>query len=346
MTTKGERKINNTAASAHARINIPFNLRNWTHLTEEQQHKLMWFHQHLLDNEMGWPSAQEALGYDKSTVHRVLKGTYEGSWDNICTAIDSYKAISDRRGTIQQNRIIKNATVKLIHSGLDYAMANNSITMIIGDSRRGKTEAAKLWRDENNHGRSVYIIAPPVGGTKAFLRRIAIAVGVNKDASVANMFDAITRSFNRNRILIVDEAHRLVPSDGRSTPVNLEILRDLHDVTGCAVALIATSRFDDTMKKTEYMYEQVVGRIGMPIRLKKEVYSKDIRPIVEQYIPQPSAELMAECRVIANQQGRLGSLVENLKVASRMAAKGKAKLTEKHIFKAIALRKQMSKGEI
>lgn len=189
-------------------------------------------------------------------------------------------------------------------------------------------------------------MAPPVGGVKAFLRRIAIAVGVNKDANVANMFDAITRSFNRNRILIIDEAHRLVPSDARSTPVNLEILRDLHDVTGCAVALIATARFDDTMKKSEYMYEQVLGRIGMPIRLKKEVYTKDIRPIVEQYIEKPSAKLMAECKLIANHQGRLGILVENLKVASRIAAKAKDPLSEEHIFKAIALRKQMSQGEL
>lgn len=341
-----QKKINNIAASAHARINIPFNLQNWTHLSDEQQHKLMWFHQHLLDQHMGWNAAQDALGYDKSTVHKVLKGVYGGSWDKICTAIESYKEIVDRRGTIQQNQIVKNATVKLIHSGLDYAQANNSITMVIGDSRRGKTEAAKLWRDEHNHGRSVYVVAPPIGGTKAFLRRIAVAVGVNKDASVANMYDAICRSFNRNRILIIDEAHRMLPSDSRGTPINLEILRDLHDDTHCALALIATARFDDSMKKAEYMYEQVLGRIGMPIRLKKQVYAKDIRPIVEQYIPKPSPELMAECSRIANDLGRLGILVENLKVASRMANKAKSRLTEKYVFKAIALRRQMSQGEL
>jgi len=295
---------------------------------------------------MGWDAAQDALGYDKSTVYRVLKGVYQGSWEKICTAILSYKEIVDRRGTIQQNEIVKNATVKLIHSGLDYAQANNSITMIIGDSRRGKTEAAKLWRDEHNHGRSVFVTAPPVGGTKALLRRIATGVGVNKDASIPNMYDGICRAFNRNRILIVDEAHRLIPNDRRTNAVNLEVLRDIHDDTHCALALIATSRFDDSMKRAEYMFEQILGRIGMPIRLKKQVYIKDIKPIVEQYITHPSKELMDECVRVSNDIGRLGILVENLKVASRMANKSKARLSEEHVFKAIALRRQMSQGEI
>ena len=344
--TKKTNKIDQGASSAHARINIPLNLRNWNHLPEEQQHKLMWFHQHLLDRQMGWIPAEQALGYDKSTVHKVLKGVYQGSWEKICAAIDSYKEIVERRGTIQQNRIVKNATVRLIHSGLDYAQANNSITMVIGDSRRGKTEAARLWRAEHNHGRSVLVTAPPIGGTKAFLRRIAVTVGVNKDTSIPNMYDGICRSFNRNRILIIDEAHRLIPNDARTNAVNLELLRDIHDETGCALALIATARFDESMRKAEYMYEQILGRIGMPIRLKKQVYAKDIRPIIEQYIEKPSPELMAECTRISNDIGRLGILVENLKVASRMANKSKVRLTEKHIFKAIALRKQMSMGEI
>lgn len=345
--TETKQQTDNTAASANARINIPLNLRNWTHLPEDMQHQLMWFHQHLLDAQMGWDAAQDALGYDKSTVHKVLKGVYSGSWEKICAAIESYKEIIDRRGTIQQNQIVKNSTVRLIHSGLDYAQANNTITMIIGDSRRGKTEAAKLWRDEHNHGRSVFVTAPPIGGTKALLRRIAIGVGVNKDTSIPNMYDGICRAFNRNRILIVDEAHRLIPNDRRSVnSTNLEVLRDIHDETHCALALIATARFDESMRRAEYMYEQVLGRIGMPIRLKKKVYLKDIRPIVEQYIENPGDELMAECARIANEQGRLGILVENLKVASRMANKQHCRLNEKHVFKAIALRRQMSQGEI
>jgi DNA transposition AAA+ family ATPase len=330
------------ASSAQNRVNIALNMRNWRDLDEELQQELLWFHQHCLDNGLTMKEAGEAISYDNSTVYRVLHGNYQGNWDNIKSAIRGYRKTAELRGTIQQNEIVRNGIVKLIHGGLDYAMANNSITLIIGESRMGKTVSAKLWRDNNNHGRSVYVTAPPVGGAKTFLRRIAAAVGVNKNLSTDQMFEAVERAFNSNRMLIIDEAHRLLPNDYRSTPVCIEILRDIHDMTGCALALVATERFNQAMQKSKYQYEQVLGRIGMPVRLKREIPASDIRPIISQYIDSPGAELLAKCKRIANDQGRLGILTETLKVASRIANKAGAKqLAEEHIFKAIDIRNQM-----
>jgi DNA transposition AAA+ family ATPase len=159
------------------------------------------------------------------------------------------------------------------------------------------------------------------------------------------MHDGILRGFNRNRILIVDEAHRLLPGDRRTNPVNLEILRDIHDRTGCALALLATDRFNVELRRSEYMFEQLLGRIGMPIRLPRKIKTADFEAIVKQYVPRPGAKLIAACEQIANEQGRLGILVETLKIASRMAAKelktDKARVTDEHVFKAMGLRKQM-----
>jgi DNA transposition AAA+ family ATPase len=328
-------------SSAQNRINIPLNLRNFRPYPADYHGLLMWFHQHVLDDQMTLEDAGKAIQYDKSTVYRVLKGDYSGSMEKVCKAIESYKRIADERATIQNNEIVENGITRMIGAGLDYALSNNSITMIIGESRMGKTESARLWRDANNHGTSVLVTAPPIGGAKALLARIAMAVGVNKNLNMVQMFDRITHSFNANRILIVDEAHRLLPSDRRSTPVNVEILRDLHDTTGCALALIATQRFSDDLHKSDYQFEQVLGRIGMPIRLKRNILLKDIRPIVEQYLPDPSSGLLDHCKQIANERGRLGILVEDLKVASRIAGKQKQALTEEHFFKALKLREQM-----
>ncbi len=329
------------ASSNNARINIPLNLHNWNGYPEEARGLLLWFHQHVLDEGMTLDQAGEAIQYDKSTVYRVLKGIYEGSMEKVTAAIESYKRIAEERATIQDNQIVENSITRMIGAGLDYALSNNSITLIIGESRMGKTESAKLWRDANNHGTSVLVTAPPVGGVKMLLRRIAETVGVNRNMNSSQLFESISRSFNRNRILIIDEAHRLMPVDGRSTPVAIELLRDLHDQTGCALALIATQRFSDAMNKSSYQFEQILGRIGMPIRLKRTIPLKDIKPIVEQYLPTAGKELLDQCSDIANEQGRLGILVENLKVASRIAAKSKQKLTEEHFFKAVAVRQQM-----
>jgi DNA transposition AAA+ family ATPase len=332
------------ASSAHARINIPLNLENWKHIAPEIQTELLWFHQYILDHNLGWKAAEDATGYDQSTIFRVLKGTYTGSWQKIVDSIKSFRRISEKRGQIQVNEFAENSLTKLIWAGLDYALANNSITMIIGESRMGKTLSAKTWAAANNHGRSVFVTASPIGGIKTLMRAIAQRVGVNKNLNMSQMAEAIYRAFNSNRILIVDEFHRLLPSDSRTVnPTNIEFLRDLHDQTGCALALMSTQRAPDRLERGAYQYEQLIGRIGMPIRLPVRIQRKDILPIVEQYIERPSKELMVELEDVANRPGRLGIVVELLKVASRIAAKQSAgAIEEAHVFKAIDIRRQMS----
>lgn len=340
MTQKKKQNAG-VSVSNIARISIPLDLNNWRNYPEESHGLLMWFHQHALDQGFTLDEAGKAIQYDKSTVYRVLRGIYEGSIEKVVSAIESYKRIADERATIQDNYIVENSITRMIGAGLNYALSNNSITMITGESRMGKTESAKLWRDANNHGTSVLVTAPPIGGSKVLLQRIATAVGVSKNKSMADMFEAITRSFNRNRILIIDEAHRLMPSNSRSNPVNIEILRDLHDQTGCGLAFIATQRFSDDLHKSSYQFEQILGRIGMPIRLKRVIPAKDIMPIIQQYIPEPSREMVDQCKAIANDPGRLGILAEDLKISSRIAGKAKQELGEEHFFKALKLREQL-----
>jgi DNA transposition AAA+ family ATPase len=329
------------ASSAYSRINVPLNLDNWRTLPDAIKSDVVWFHQHTLDQHMSWRDCAEALGYDQSTVFRVLKGTYEGSWDNIARAIRSYRKLILARGQIQRAEFVETRIASMIFAALDYSLANNSIALITGESRQGKTVAAREWRDRNNHGRSVYVIAPAYGGTKALLRDIAAAVGVSRNLPATQMQESIIRAFNKNRILIVDEAHRLLPGDRRSNPVNLEVLRDIHDRTDCALALIATARFETELRRGEYMYEQLIGRIGMPVRLPKQLREDDILPIVNQYIPRPSRAFLDQALAIANAPGRLGILVETFRAASRLARKKNQRLAEEHFDAALKLRRKM-----
>lgn len=334
------------ASSAHSRINIPINLENWKALSPEVSVELLWFHQWVMDNNVGYKEAEEALGYDKTTIYRVLKGFYEGAYDNVVKAIRSFKKLQEQRASIQSNEFAENSLTKMIFAGLDYALANNTITTIIGESREGKTITGEEWCLRNNHGRSAMITAPVIGGAAALTRRIADKCGINKNKSTTDILDSIYRAFNKNRILIVDEAHRLMPSNLRTVnPVGLELLRDIHDQTGCALALLATQRFSNHLKKGVYQYEQLVGRIGMPVRLPAKIKRGDVLPIVKQYVKTPSAAVLDQMERIANEPGRLGIMVETLKVASRIASKAHTTLNESHVDKAIAIRAQMSGGE-
>ncbi len=331
------------ASSAHARVNIPLNLENWKALPEDLQQQLLWFHQHCLDSRLSLKEAGEALDYDQSTIFRVLKGTYEGSWKNVSAAIHSYRRVAEQRSSIQQNEFAHTPLTRMVWAGLDYALANNSVTLITGESRTGKSISAEAWAFEHNHGRSVFTRALPYGGARAFIREVAKKVGVNKNLDASNMLDGVYRAFNKNRMLIIDEAHRLIPADRRSVPVCLEIARDIRDETGAALGLIVTvDAWEKAVKTNSYMFEQIIGRIGMPVRLPVSIKEDSISPIVGQYVARPNRALMESLLKIANEPGRLGILVETLKVASRIAKKKGAKLTDDHVFAAIKLRKQMS----
>jgi DNA transposition AAA+ family ATPase len=345
-----DRSTQAEAQSAHSRINIPLNLDNWRHLPEPQQELLLWFHQYCLDTKLTRDDAAEALNYDFTTVFRVLKGTYEGNWDNVCDRIRSYKRLALERGNIQRQQFCENSITRLVWGAMDYAMANNSITLIDGESRSGKTMSALQWKEAHNHGRTAYVMAPAFGGVGRLVRDIAEVIGVNRNKSIVDIHDAILRGFNRNRMLIVDEAHRLLPLDRRAVmPVKLELIRDLHDRTGCAIALISTSRLNDEITRLKYMFEQLIGRIGMPVRLPRRIKREDIQPIIQQYVSRPGEKLLTAMDEVANGMTRLAGVVETLKLASKIASKDqktdRPRISDEHVFKALALRRAMM-GEL
>lgn len=336
-------KAEAVAVANTQRINIPINLSSWSHLPPETADLLLWFHQHLLDTDTSLKAAGQKIGYEQSVVFKVLKGTYDGSWKNICDRIRSFQKIAAEAAGTQKANFAPNSISHLIWGALDYAAANNSITLITGESGLGKSINADVWAEKHDHGRTVKVEVPPIGGTRAFLHSIARAVGVSAQVTKQQevILNDIVKAFNPHRGLLLDEAHRLLPSLGVTNPVKLEIVRYIHDRSGCFIGMFATERFDMSLKKSTYQYEQVLGRIGQPVRLFRTVEEKDFLPILAQYFRRPSEKLKTTVRGIVNEQGRIRVLCQILKVASRIASNKKQALEEEHFYKALALRHQM-----
>ena len=167
-----DKSLQAAASSAHSRINIPLNLENWRDLAPDLVPDLMWFHQHLLDNDMSAKAAAEAVGYDVTNVYRVLKGIFDGSYEKFCAAVRSYRKIAEDRGKIQNAEFVHTKNTRLIFDALDYTIASNTICLITGETGSSKTLAVSAWRNENNHGRTVLCAATevcPVRGSIAAL---------------------------------------------------------------------------------------------------------------------------------------------------------------------------------
>jgi DNA transposition AAA+ family ATPase len=338
-----DRSLQAEASSAHSRINIPLNLTNWRALPNDVAEELLWFHQWILDNNLTWDEAADAIGYDRSYVFKILKGygdaqNWRPNWKRIIEAIRKYRW--QQKKTQQHIEFGENSITQRICDSFRYATANHCITVVETESRMGKTYTAVHWsqQDQNNHGKTIFVTAPVVGGVAALIRLVGKRCGINAGGSTNNIAASVYSAFNRSRHLIVDEAHRLFPNDLRVVnPQKIEFLRDLHDQTGCAITLLVTARFRYAIKKGSYQYEQLVGRSKFT-QIKPVITKEDIEPIVRQFVKLRSKELMEKLTRIANEAGRLGVLTEVLRAARRAADSDKEPVGAVHIEEAIALR--------
>lgn len=330
------------AASAHSRINVPLNLKNWQEVDSSFHPDLLWFHQHILDQGMGFNEVEQAVDYNWNTVYKFLTGTSSGSYDNFVERIRSYRKIAEKRQSIQQQEFVHNSIAKIVFSTLDYTLANNCMTLIVGESGMGKSTIVKAWRDENNHGTSLYTDCPPGGSVKHFLRAIGHGVGVG-DGTIPGLMEAICRSLNPNRILLLDNMHRALPADPRTAARIFDTIQYIQEDSGCAVAMSATARLDSYMRSSTHMFEQITGRVGIPIYIDSKVRWSDIDGIVRQYIPEPTSATKDHAIRIANGDGHIRQLVERLKVGSRIAHKAGAVMDDSHFLTAIRIRTELAK---
>lgn len=334
----------NRQLQAEASINVPINLDNWRKLPPEHAEDLLWYHQHLLSAHVSWKDIKNTLGYDRTTVFRVLKGTYEGSWENVIERIRDYRKSVK---SIKRSDFAPNRVSRLISAAMDYVCISGGIVQIIGESGQGKTISAEDWTHRHNSGRTTMVECPPTGGHRNWLSVMCGRIGANKNQSLSQMERSILRSYNARRVLILDEAHRLLPNDRRSTPVTLEFIRSLHDQTGVPIGICVTQRFHQKLRQADYQFEQFLGRIDLTVQVPDQMDDRDYMPMLEQYIPEPGPKLQKLCGEIINTwDGRMRALNKLLKFASRIAAKANEEMTDQHVFRALEWRQKLERGEV
>jgi len=327
-------------------INIPDNLlqAGISSYSEEEQDDIQWMFT-FARAELGGSRDRmcETFDLDWTTIVRIAQGKYGAKLDNIVERIRDVRRRYQESGA---STFVQTVVTRKVFEVLDYALAGDleggRIVMISGDSRRGKTAAAKEWCRQNNHGHSVYVDCPVTGGLRALMTEVADKVGVNAGRKTADLQDRILKSFHPRRILVVDEVLRLLPTRrGDRRPTELEFIRRLHDVTRCAVALIATPVFEQEMQSgwlRNYM-EQLVGRIADPIAIPPRVFRSEAREICATFTRNPSEAMVGLAHRISNEPGKFGVLFELLRQAAGAAKRRGETLNENYLGAAYKRRK-------
>ena len=237
------------------------------------------------DPACDWSAVQSETGYSSSVMSRVFRGEYHGNIANVVTALRRWQ--DRRQNAVAGASYVPNAITQRVHRTIAFAAANATMALVVGPSRIGKTTAAAAYAAANGgRGAAALVTCPPDGGTRELLRRVMAAFNLRAGGySVAAALAALHRYLSPARLLLLDEAQRLVPSDRRSFPRLLKLVRDLHDTTRVPVVLIATTRLEDQLFQSAYVHEQLIGRILAPLRISGELTPADWQPIARQLVP-------------------------------------------------------------
>lgn len=349
-------------ASDNFRITIPVQTATWDQcpVTDADREVLLWAQQHIADQALTWAAVKRETGFDRSTIFRVLSGTYGASdWGKPVAALSDWRARvaasvpaildapedgADGVSMIPSGdtcALYHNDVVRRVWTACDYAQKKSELVLVTGESRMGKTASAKAWREKTGAAASIFVEVPPVGGVRSVVEEFARALGIGKTKrkTVAEMVHSVAKGLSPRRVVILDEVARLLPSENSGTATRLETVRSILDKSGCGMVLLATQRFTGRISEgaAKYQYEQFMGRIIAPFEL-REFTRQDVAPIIACYIPDLSAAIVARLVELAKRPGRLGVLKSVLTVAREIAAGRKETPGNAHVEAALKWR--------
>jgi DNA transposition AAA+ family ATPase len=123
-----------------------------------------------------------------------------------------------------------------------------------GRAGLGKTTAGIYATNRFN---ACHIEALPVGGPKYLFSLIVRELGLRPAKTVTDLFEQAAASLARSgRPLILDEAHFVT----RYATINL--VRKLHDATGCAVILMGEDRLPETLQQWPEVHSRMLSWVG------------------------------------------------------------------------------------
>ena len=255
---------------------------------------------------------------------------------------DIFRAISALRNRAARHLpLIRTTVTQRILDCLDYCRDHQTMTYICGPTGRGKTYTAEYWAEKNNHGRTHMVRVPSCCPRGMLVKMIAEAFGVSRTGSVGDREQMLFRAVNRRHVLIIDEAGHLLNQAGSKSPI--EFLRDLHDITGCGVAMIFTDVYLPefvTGKNSAYL-EQFIGRIEYPVEIPRVVRKDEVKSIVRAFVPDAGPEFMRLAAAEAKgRKGRLRALFRDLTTAKEFAESRGEQLSFVHFQMAVKLREE------
>lgn len=186
--------------------------------------------------------AERQLGLSEKVLRGLIRGSYEGNAARQLAKLDEQR----KRITAQASAAMAGNTqyipteiMQRVWNACDCAKAARLINMVVGVSQIGKTTAARAYR-ERYPETTILVELMPKPTMSGILRELATALRLPGSAcrSLAATQRAVRSALSPRHLIIVDEAHLAL--DRQQGADALDIVRRLHDLTGCGVVLLVT----------------------------------------------------------------------------------------------------------
>lgn len=227
--------------------------------------------------------------------------------------------------SFELKRLTENVVVKRIRKTLDICEKRGFLTLIFGETGRGKTLTAAHWCAKRPNAHHIMLDATTT--LSVLVRRIASTLfDGNVRGSTEENKAAIERYLMENdAILVIDEANEMLEHASLLAKKKcLEYIRlNLFERTRTPIALIFTTYTLEEFAhgRLSAFLEQFLGRALNRCNIPPGVFPEsEAEPIVRDYFPTADAALIAAAVEVAKSKGKIRSLDAYLEIMKGIIA--------------------------
>lgn len=191
------------------------------------------------------------------------------------------------------------------------------IVLVFGEYGLGKSETIKWWTFKND---CIYVRANQGMTSRWLLSEMAEELGEEAFWHIQDTFNLVEQKLKQNpKPLIIDEVDYLVTNNV------IEILRDLHDRTGCPMILVGMVNIDKKLSRYPHLKDRIYKAF------KFEAYEKqDIKQILSELSEIPITNDGLE--YLATRHNQLRQIVKLINKIEKLAKTNELKeLNEKNL---------------
>ncbi len=324
--TELESPVIATSGAPSRRFRIPGDQVNkaTADLPDNQRSAIRWLHAYAAEHDLSLDEVGKLIRYEAATISKLFSGKYEAKIDGIIKEIEAFRTMNEARSAGSKIDFVETELARKIWDICGLALECQRIGFIFGETQIGKSAALMKYRDDHNHGSTIYVSMPTGGAHWLFVAALAKALRISPQLRPTELIRRIKESFDDRMLLIVDEAHQcLFAKNTASGAKAIEFVREIFEESKCGVIISATNLFREEMDTGRFagILKQSKRRRMATLQLPAVPTTKDLNTFAAAYGLSPATGEALNLQTEIIREEALGFWLTLLRLAKKMAHK-------------------------